>query len=185
MAEIAPDDLPAATRARYVDDTAAQAAINAVLAAARRWCGWHVSPVRTNEVLDLDGPGGHVLSLPTMNLIAVSAVTQLGVSLDVSTLDKSRRKGTITNMFGCWSCRDGSITATITHGYTEAEAADWRQAIVDVVGTRSLAQITSRDSGDLKRKRIDDVEYEWFESLVSTDHELAAKFSAFRILQSP
>ncbi len=185
MAEIAPDDLSAATRARYADDDAAQAAIDAVLAAARRWCGWHVSPVRTNEVLDLDGPGGHVLSLPTLNLISVSAVTQLGASLDVSNLDRSRRKGTLTNRFGCWTCRDGSISATITHGYTEAEAADWRQAVIDVVGTRSLSQVTTRDSGDMKRKRIDDVEYEWFESLVSTDHELAAKFSAFRILQSP
>lgn len=185
MTEIAPDDLPAATLARYADDDAAQAAIDAVLAAARRWCGWHVSPVRTNEVLDLDGPGGHVLSLPTLNLISVSAVTELGVALDVSTLDRSRRKGTLTKRFGCWTCRDGQIVATVTHGYTEAEAADWRQAVIDVVGTRSLSQVTTRDSGDMKRKRIDDVEYEWFESLISTDHELAAKFSAFRILQSP
>ncbi|WP_079625323.1 hypothetical protein [Mycobacteroides abscessus] len=185
MSEIGPDDLPAATRARFADDDAAQAAIDAVLASARRWCGWHVSPVQTDVEMDMDGPGGHVLSLPTLNLISVSEVTERGVPLDVSTLDKSRRKGTITKPFGCWTHRDGAIVATVTHGYTEAEAADWRQAIVDVVGTRSLAQITTRDSGDMKRKRIDDVEYEWFESLVSTDHELAAKFSAFRILQSP
>lgn len=185
MAEIAPDDLPAVTRARYRDDDAAQAAIDAVLAAARRWCGWHVSPVSEDDELDLDGPGGHVLSLPTLNLISVSAVTELGVSLDVSTLDKSRRKGTLTKRYGCWTRRDGAIIATVTHGYSEAEAADWRQAIIDVVGTRSLSQNTTRDSGDMKRKRIDDVEYEWFETLVSTDHELAAKFSAFRILQSP
>lgn len=185
MAEIAPDDLPAVTRARYADDDAAQAAIDAVLAAARRWCGWHVSPVREDDELDLDGPGGHVLSLPTLNLISVSAVTELGVSLDVSALDKSRRKGTLAKRYGCWTRRDGAIIATVTHGYTEAEAADWRQAIIDVVGTRSLSQTTTRDSGDMKRKRIDDVEYEWFEALISTDQELAAKFSAFRILQSP
>ena len=64
MPELAPSDLPAATLAKFADADAAQAAINAALVAARRFCGWHVSPVREDDELVLDGPGGSVLSLP-------------------------------------------------------------------------------------------------------------------------
>lgn len=183
MAELAAADLPAAVRARFADDTAALAAINEVLVAARRYCGWHVSPVRVDEVLELDGPGGHVLSLPTLSLNSVASVTELGAAVDVSKLDRSRRKGTLTKPFGHWTCRDGAITATITHGYTEAEAADWRRAIIATVDARS--QPSQRDDSGLKRKHVDDVEYEWFEALMSVDAELSARFAQFRILLSP
>lgn len=185
MAELAPDDLPAAVRARFEDDAAAQAAIDSALAAARRYCGWHVSPVRTNEVLaEIDGPGGRVLSLPTLNLISVASITELGAALDVTKLDRSRRKGTLTKHFGWWTCRDGAITATITHGLTEAEAADWRAAIVAVVDERSDPNAL-REDGDMKVKKVDDVQYEWFSTLVSVDQELAGKLSQFRILPAP
>lgn len=184
MPEIGPDDLPAAVLARFGGDAEkAQAAIDAALVAARRYCGWHVSPVQSDVELDLDGPGGRVLSLPTLNLLSVASVTEHGDTVDVSGLDLSRRKGTLTKRFGCWSGRDGSITAVITHGFTEAEAADWRKAVIDLVDARSEA--ATRDGGDQKRKKVDDVEYEWFETLLSTNEELAATFSQFRILPSP
>lgn len=182
MPELAPDDLPASVRALFADDDEAQDAIDAVLASARRYCGWHVSPVKTDDVIDMDGPGGRVLSLPTLNLLSVSAVTELGIALDVTMLDKSRRKGTLTKPYGCWTGRDGAIVATVTHGLTEAEAKDWRRAVVQLVGRRAQS---SRDSGDLKRKKVDDVEYEWFEAVVSVDSELSAVFVPFRILPSP
>lgn len=187
MAELAPSDLPTAVRARFDDDDAAQEAINAALAAARRYCGWHVSPVQTDqEFTDIDGPGGHVLSLPTLNLISVSVVTELGRPVDVSRLDRSRRKGTLTKPFGqWWTCRDGAISATITHGYTEDEAADWRSAIITVVDERSKAAASKRDDPRLSSKKVDDVEYAWFATIISTDDELSAKFSQFRILSSP
>ncbi len=185
MAELAYTDLPAAVLARFADKTVATAAINAALSAARRYCGWYVSPVQTDQVIaDIDGPGGRELSLPTLNLISVSAVTELGVTVDVSTLDKSRRKGTLTKQWPqCWTNRDGAITATITHGYTEAEAADWRAAILAIVDARSSP--AGRDDGDLKRKKVDDVEYEWLTGMVTDDQELSLKLSQFRILPSP
>ncbi|AJA43309.1 head-tail adaptor [Mycobacterium phage Sbash] len=182
MAELTPDDLPAKVRGLFANDTEAQAAIDAVLAAARRWCGWHVSPVIVDDVMELDGPGGRVLSLPTLNLLSVKSVIELGVVLDVSTLDRSRRKGTLTKPYGRWTARDGAIVVTATHGFTEAEAADWRRAVVQLVGQRAQ---TSRPSADLKRKKIDDVEYEWFETAVSVDAELSAVFAPFRILLAP
>lgn len=183
MAELTHTDLPAAVLARFADSTAAQAAINTALVAARRYCGWHVSPVRVDDEIDVDGPGGRVLSLPTLNLISVDSVTELGAAVDVSTLDRSRRKGTLTRRYSYWTCRDGAITATVTHGFTEEEAADWRRAVVDTVDSWSQASV--RDDGEMKRKKVDNVEYEWFEAMLSMDAELSARFAQFRILPSP
>lgn len=184
MAELGYADLPAAVLARFENNSAAQAAVDEALVAARRFCGWHVSPVREDEVVEVDGPGGRVLSLPTLNLIELSTVVENGSAVDVLNLDVSRRKGTVEKYpYGCWTSRAGGITVTMTHGFTEAEAADWRRAVIDLVDSRS--QSSTRESSDMKRKRIDDVEYEWFEALMSTDVELSAKFSQFRILPSP
>ena len=182
MAELTYDDLPAEVLARFVDSVAAQEAIDTALVAARRYCGQHVSPVQT-VTLELDGPGGRVLSLPTLNLISVAAVTECGVAVDVSTLDRSKNKGTLTKQFGRWTGRDGAISVTITHGLTESEASDWRVGIIGLVDART--QTPDRDNSDMKRKKVRDVEVEWFEGAISTSDELAAKFSQFRILPSP
>jgi len=162
MAEIGIDDLPAATRARFVDDDAAQAALDAVLAAARHHCGWHVSPVKTGDVLTLDGPGVSVLDLPTGKLNALTSVTEDETALDVTKLTWSGR-GLVRKKSGArWSCHYRSIVATITHGFTEAEAADWRRAIVAMVDAVSQSLTAEAEtSGALKRKKVDDTEYEW------------------------
>ena len=183
MAELAYGDLPAAVLARFANNDAAQAAVDAALVAVRRFCGWHVSPVIEDDELVVDGPGGRVLSLPTMSLLSVASVVELGVAVDVTKLDRSQRKGTLTKPWGCWTGRDGAITATVDHGFTEAEAADWRAAVLAIVDEWS--QVSTRSSGDMKRKKVDDVEYEWFETLMSTNDALAVKFSQFRILPAP
>lgn len=161
MAEIATDALSAATLERFGSEEAAQAALDAVLVAARRYCGWHVSPVREDDELVLDGPGISVLDLPTRKLIALTGVVEAGTELDVAKLDWSVN-GSVRKQSGVsWSCRYRSIEATIDHGYTEAEAADWRKAIIDMVTTVSYSASTTEDG--LKRKKVDDVEYEWFD----------------------
>ena len=186
MAELAPADLPDAVLARFDpadDNAAAQRAIDTALLAARRYCGWHVSPVRS-ETITLDGPSGRVLSLPSLNVTAVSALSECGIAADVTKLDVSRRKGTVEKYpYGYWTGRNGAISVTMTHGFTEAEALDWRAAIVALVG--SWSETSMRDGSDMKRKKVDDVEYEWFETAVSTDAELSERFSQFRILPSP
>lgn len=182
MAELSHSDLSAAVLARFADNAAAQAAIDTALVAARRFCGWHVSPSKS-ETITVDGPGGRVLSLPTLNLTAVASVSELAAAVDVSTLDRSQWKGTLTKQFGCWTGRDGAIEATITHGFAEADALDWRRAVINLVGDWS--ESSTRDGSDMKRKKVDDVEYEWFETALSTDAELAEKFSQFRILPAP
>jgi hypothetical protein len=130
-----------------------------------------------------------VLSLPTLNLIEVTAVTECGVVLDVTKLDVSRRKGTLVKFpCGHWSHRDGAITVTMTHGFTETEAADWRRAVLRLVDIMSLEPVTvgaERESPEMRRKRIDDVDYEWYDKLITTNDQLAAMFSQYRILPSP
>lgn len=175
----------------YADDPL-QAMLDAALAAARRYCGWIVTPVATDAELTIDGPGGRVLSLPTLNLIAVTTVTEEGVALDVTKLDVSRRKGTVQKQHfyhgGCWSHRDGSIAVKITHGFTETEAADWRRAVLRLVDLMSLEPVRvggERDSPEMKRKRIDDVDYEWYDKLISTNEQLSMLFSQYRILPAP
>ena len=184
MAELTVDDLAARTLARYEDEDDAAADLAAALAGARRYCGWPVSPVQEDVEITVDGPGGRVLSLPTLNLLEVSELVENGVAVDVTALDISRRKGTVEkHPYGCWTSRSGAITVTMTHGFTEAEAADWRRAIVRLVDLMSVEGL--RDDPSLKRKRVNNVEYEWFEATISGDERLASLLSAFRILPSP
>lgn len=185
MSELTTDDVAAFTNNRLDAESGETARLlAAALAAARRYCGWHVSPVREDDELDVDGPGGRVLSLPTLNLIEVSELVECGVSVDVSKLDVSRRKGCVVKQSGgCWTSRYGAITATVTHGFTEDEGADFRHGVLLLVDLKSREG--QRDSSDLKRKKIDDVEYEWFESAISTDSQLSGLFAAYQILPAP
>lgn len=190
MAELGLDDVRrfAGDRLDDTDDAVLQELLDAALAAARRYCGWPVSPVVADEDVVVDGPGGRVLSLPTLNLIEVTAVVEDGVTLDVSKLDVSRRKGTVRKYpWGCWSHRDGAIAVTMTHGFTEAEAADWRRGVLRLVNLMSLepAGDAGRDTPALKRKLLVDVEYEWYEKLITVNEQLAAIFAPYQILPSP
>lgn len=183
MAELAPSDLPADVLARFEDDAAAQVAIDTALVAARRYCGWPVSPVVTDDEVTVDGSGCQVQSLPTLNLVSVSEIDEDGTVHAAADLRVSRL-GLVRKRSGArWTSAYGAVTVTMTHGFTEAEAADWRRAVINLVDDWS--ESSSRDGSDMKRKKVDDVEYEWFETALSTNDELAEKFSQFRILPSP
>lgn len=184
MGELTAADLSTYTKGRLPNDDDTQDLLDAALSAARRWCGWVVTPVETDVTIQVDGPGGRVLSLPTLNLITLSSVSECGVVLDVSRLDKSQRKGTVEKYpYGCWTSRAGAIEVKMTHGFTEEQAADWRRAVL------RLADLMDRDDkkrdGDMIEKRIDDVTYKWAAGLISTDERLKALFSDYRILPSP
>ena len=186
MAELSAADLSTFTGGRLAsDDSATDAVLAAALAAARRYCGWTVSPV-AEETVTVDGPGGCVLALPTRNLIEVESLTENGTAVDVATLDVSRTKGTVRKYpYGYWTGRDGGIEVTMTHGLTEAEAADWRRAVLRLANLMSADGSGRRDDSDLVRKKVDDVEYQWAEGLIAADDRLSALLAQFRILQSP
>lgn len=182
MPEIVIADLPAATRARFGSDDAAQAALDAVLAAARRYCGWHVHPART-ESLVLDGPGGHVLDLPSLMLTDVVHVLEDGRELDVNTLDwaTSGPHGARIMKRSNWTARYRGVTATITHGYDEAP--DWVRSIIEMVDSLSMGSVGS-DGGPLKRKTVDDVTLEWFDFGAGANvavYSTAAVLDAYKI----
>ena len=120
------------------DDDETQRQLDAALAAVRNYCGWHVTPVLTNEQITLDGPGGPTLMLPTLALSEITALTEDGVELDVTTLSWSKRGMVAKKRYtpvpvsnfnlahhyfrpwNFWSECFGGITATITHGFATA-----------------------------------------------------------------
>lgn len=116
---------------------------DADLAAVRRYCGWHVCPVLTDDVVTLDGPGDGLLVLPTLRMSALTKVVEDGVELDLSTLAWSTR-GLVRKKSGArWSCEYGAIEVTFTHGYTETEAADWHRTVQQIADRN--ARIASND----------------------------------------
>ncbi len=185
MAEIDASDYAAYVAASADDDDAIQSVIDSVLVAARRYCGWHVSPERADEEVTLNGPGGYRLFLKTKKLNEITSVIEDGVELEIGTdvVADPETPGMLVRKCGAWTREFASIVVTFTHGYTEEQAADWRRAVMKV--SRLWLQTSKRDTADLKRKKIDDVEYEWFESVVSTNAELASAFSQFRLIPSP
>ena len=150
----------------------------AALAAARRYCGWCVTPAET-VTLTLDGPGGPVLSLPTLHLTSVASVTEDGVAWDVADLRVSGRGQIRKRSGGWWTSAYASIAVTFTHGY--ASAPDFDAAVEQAAA--ALEAAGTRDDSSLKRKKIDDVEYEWFESASSYLNE--SLLAPYRILPSP
>jgi hypothetical protein len=174
MAELQVADVVAFTHGRLADDSDTKKTLDAALIAARREVGWHVSPIRVDDVLILDGPWSRILQLPTRKIIALTEIKENGTVLPLSTLNWSIGD---TNNYGpgraavvrklsqaCWSGDYGSIEVTMTHGYTEAQAADWRQAVLSMVDQMSLLPVSagaSRSSADMTGKQIDDVEYRW------------------------
>ena len=121
------------TRGRLTDDTETQNLVTDALAAVRKYCGWHVAPVHTAEGFVLDGMGGHILSLPTMQLLDLIAVTDDDVILDPDTeLDWSELGLVVKKSGARWSKRYGSIRVTMTHGFAQVPG-DWRAAVLRIV----------------------------------------------------
>lgn len=153
----------------------------AALAAARRYCGWIVTPPAT-ETITVDGPGGRVLSLPSMHLTTVSAVVEDGVTLNVSDLRWSVDRATVYKKSGaCWTSAAGAITVTITHGFTTAP--DFDVAVAQAAG--ALEAEAARPDPALLRKKIDDVEFQWSEKLLQDTPLNTALLGPYRILQAP
>lgn len=120
--------------------------------------------------MTLDGPGSRVLFLPTMKVTALTSVTEDDALLDIASVKPSvgdgedwpRRVALRKVGAGFWSAEYGSIEVVLSHGFTEAEAADWRQAILSMVDQMSLLPISGGSGTSpfgVKSERIDDVAY--------------------------
>jgi hypothetical protein len=146
-----------------------QRMLAASLMLARRYCGWHVNPVIEDDTVLVDGPDSRILMLPTRKLVELTSVEEDGAAV---ALDKLRWSvGQPPGLFdapvrvrknggGWWTSNYQGVEVVMTHGYSDAEAVDWRQAVLSCVD--QLALVTANvDAGALTRKQIDDVAYSY------------------------
>lgn len=82
-------------------------------AAVRAYCGWHITPVRTDTVT-VWSDGGPVLLLPSLKVQSVASVTRNGT--DIGDWDV-RENGVL---YRRWWWPLGAIVVTFTHGYDSA-----------------------------------------------------------------
>lgn len=118
------------------DDPMTERLLAEWLGAARRWCGWHVTPELPSDVIEVDGPGGRLLVLPTLHLSTLHEVVENGVPVDVAGLEVSRR-GLVRKAAGFWTDRFGGITVTMTHGFAEAPA--FNAAVLSMIDRAALS----------------------------------------------
>ncbi len=168
MAELTTDDVEQFTGGRLLaDDIEVERMLNTALVIARRECGWRVSPV-TSVTWTLDGPDSRILSLPSRKVVSLTSVTENGVALTLADLAWSaggppglmdRQISVRKKNRGWWSDEYQSIQVVASSGYTEAEAADWRQAVLSMVDQMAALGSTGRADSDLVSKKVDDVTY--------------------------
>jgi hypothetical protein len=181
MAELTAADVELYTRGRLpASDIETTRILNRALAGARRYCEWHVTPIRTNQTVTLDGPGHRVLMLPTMKLQALNSVseydaaTNITTVLDLTTIAISaggpvrlRKKWIVgsspTVGLGLWGLRwtheYSGVVVNMDHGYLESDAEDFRLAVLDACDRFNLEV----GRGGMQRFHVDDVMIMWFE----------------------
>lgn len=113
--------------------------LNGVSTAIRRYCGWHIAPAQTETVV-LDGPGGRLLSLPSLHVTDVSAIAEDDVPVETSNYRWSV-DGSVKKKSGRWSDEFRSVTVTYTHGFDYADVADLTSVVLSVI-VRQLSSPT-------------------------------------------
>lgn len=87
-----------------------------VEAEVRAYCGWHVAPAQTEDLV-VDGSEARVQTLPTLRLTAVHSITVDDTVVDLGTVEWSGagflRRST------AWHSRLGGVVVNVTHGYEE------------------------------------------------------------------
>ncbi|WP_448222453.1 hypothetical protein [Gordonia iterans] len=126
-------DYPPLATAEQLGLSEAEApAVAAAGEAIRNYCGWHIAPVVIDDVVVVDNSfGRRVLALPTMHLTSVESI----VDRNNEAIEGFQwsRSGMLERPGG-WPTGLQAVTATITHGLTEAPAAI-RTVIGDLVSS--------------------------------------------------
>jgi len=121
----------------------AQDDLAAAEAAVRKYCGWHIAPVITEELV-LDGTGTSSLFIKSLRVVDITAAECDGVTLDPATLEWSEA-GFIRTV-GRWPDKLRAVKLTVKHGFDEAP---------DVAATiRSIAARASASPGGIVREQI-------------------------------
>lgn len=184
MAELSAGDVATYTGGRLPANAVAERLLKAALVAARNDTGWHVSPVKS-ETVTVDGPGGIRLQLPSKRIVSITSITENGVVLDPSAYVVSASiPGLVLRRRGAWTREPSGLVVALSHGFSEDDAADWREAILAIVDQMSTAPIeaeTGRSVADLTKKQVDDVEYGWSDRRLTAIASRTA-FSASTVL---
>ena len=112
------------------DDAETQRQLDAALAAARRFCGWHVTPVIESDIT-IDGTGDHMLVLPTLMLTELGSVSEDGVDIALIELNWSARGLVIKRSGHWWSEMFRAIVVNFSHGY--ASVPDFESVILGAI----------------------------------------------------
>jgi len=167
MAEdLLPADVEQYTKGRLqATDPETQRALDEALARIRRFCGWHVSPVR-EETLVVDRPNSHLLFLPTLKIVSLTSVEVDGEPVDVNDIRFSHNgPGTLAfkdnrNWSSTYDNGFGQVEVTLRHGFSAAEAADFRGEVLRLIDSATIS-IGTGGQGPLMEKTVDDVTYRW------------------------
>lgn len=127
---------PMPTAPNGVDEAQWASAIGQI----RGYCGWHIGPEHT-ETIKVDGPGGHLLALPTMRLVDLDSISSDGATVsDPEWSQAGLVKGR------CWSSKMRGVEVTMTHGY-EVWPADLGALALDIVGSVARTGVKQVSSG--------------------------------------
>jgi len=178
MAEaLTPADVSAYAGRLDANDPEVARALSAALARARRYCHWHVYPVKT-ETFTLDGDGSERISIPTLNVVVVLAVTVNGESVDVSEIQRPAHSPWVFIRNARWPRGYRNVTITVSHGYTAAEAPDFREAVLRMVDA-SFAIAENEGRGALISRQVDDATDKWSAN-GGMDSDVEAMLDPFR-----
>lgn len=106
-------------------------------ALVRSYCGWHIAPPRTEDV-SVNASYATTLTLPTLRLTAVSAVTEDGEAV-TDDFDWTAA-GILTRAWCRWST--APVVVSLTHGYDEPPPEV--TAVVQAVAQRAVDNPGSR-----------------------------------------
>jgi len=169
MADLRGEDVTNFTNGRLDgEDAEVKRMLAAALQVARVHCGWHVSPVKV-DTFTVDGPDSRILFLPTMKITELTSVTEDSTDLDTDDIAISagsgpmwrRRVSLRKRNGGWWTDQYSGLEIVMSHGFTEIEAADWRQGVLSMVDQMSLIPIqaaTGVSTFGQTTLRVDDVQ---------------------------
>lgn len=139
------------------DDTEVQRLLDAALDRVRRFCGWHVSPVR-EDTAALHGGGWGYVVLPTLKIVSIESATSDGETVDPDDTEQyTGESGVLYRKDGRWC---GRVEVGYHHGYTADEAAAFWGEVLALID-RTLASIGTGASGPLTSLEVDDVTLKW------------------------
>lgn len=190
MAELSVVDVEDFTSRRLSsDDPEVERMLDAALVTARQYCGWAVTPVITDDAVTLDGPGSRILTLPTRKLVELISISENGTPLSLDSVSvapggppgRSRPVVVRKESGDWWGSRYQSIDVVMTHGYLEAEAADWRYAVLSMVDEMAQMQMSGTSSPGIVSKKVDDVTYRWADAAESSLYSFKSVFDSYRL----